>query len=59
VLLSHWAGSMEAVYRPFHDETEVRTLAYDALRRMAVPRFVEARDADDYLEALALAGLPE
>ena len=22
-------GSMEAVYRPFHDETEVRTMAYD------------------------------
>ncbi len=38
------AGSMEAVYRPFHDETEVRTLAYDALRRVAAPRFAEARE---------------
>ena len=38
------AGSMEAVYRPFHDETEVRTLAYDALRRTAAPRFAEARE---------------
>ncbi len=38
------AGSMEAVYRPFHDETEVRTLAYTALRRAAVPRFAEARE---------------
>ncbi len=38
------AGSMEAVYRPFHDETEVRTLAYDALRRAAAPRFAEARE---------------
>lgn len=38
------AGSMEAVYRPFHDETEVRTLAYDALRRIALPRFVEAQE---------------
>jgi len=37
-------GSMEAVYRPFHDETEVRTLAYDALRRVAAPRFAEARE---------------
>ncbi len=38
------AGSMEAVYRPFHDETEVRTLAYDALRRAVAPRFAEARE---------------
>ncbi len=38
------AGSMEAVYRPFHDETEVRTLAYAALRRAAAPRFAEARE---------------
>ncbi len=38
------AGSMEAVYRPFHDETEVRTLAYNALRRVAEPRFAEARE---------------
>jgi len=38
------AGSMEAVYRPFHDETEVRTLAYTALRRVAAPRFAEARE---------------
>ena len=38
------AGSMEAVYRPFHDETEVRTLAYGALKRAVVPRFAEARE---------------
>lgn len=37
------AGSMEAVYRPFHDETEVRTLAYHALGRTAAPRFAETR----------------
>lgn len=38
------AGSMEAVYRPFHDETEVRTLAYDSLKRVAAPRFAEAHE---------------
>jgi len=38
------AGSMEAVYRPFHDETEVRTLAYEALKRVAAPRFAESRE---------------
>jgi len=38
------AGNMEAVYRLFHDETEVRTLAYAALRRTAAPRFAEARE---------------
>jgi len=38
------AGDMEAVYQPFHDETEVRTLAYDALKRSAAPRFAEARE---------------
>ncbi len=37
-------GSMETVYRLFHDETEVRTLAYDALRRVVEPRFAEARE---------------
>lgn len=37
-------GGMEAVYRPFHDETEVRTLAYDALRRVVAPRFAEAQE---------------
>jgi len=37
-------GSMEDVYRPFHDETRVRTLAYAALGRSATSRFVEARD---------------
>ena len=38
------SGSMEAVYRPFHDETAVRTLAYEALARAAVPLFTEARE---------------
>jgi ubiquinone/menaquinone biosynthesis C-methylase UbiE len=38
------AGNMEAVYRPFHDETEVRTLAYGALKRAAAPCFAEARE---------------
>ena len=38
------AGSMEVVYRPFHDETAVRTLAYDALKRAVAPRFAEARE---------------
>ena len=38
------SGSMEAVYRPFHDETEVRTLAYDAVQRHATPRFTRARE---------------
>ncbi len=37
-------GSMETVYQLFHDETEVRTLAYDALRRVVEPRFAEARE---------------
>ncbi len=38
------AGSMETVYRPFHDETEVRMLAYDALERVAAPRFAKPRE---------------
>jgi len=37
-------GTLEAVYRPFHDETEVRTLAYDALKRIVGPRFAETRE---------------
>ena len=37
-------GSMEAVYRPFHDETEARTVAYDAVQRHAAPRFARARE---------------
>ena len=37
-------GSMEAVYRPFHDESEVRSLAYEALARTVAPRFAEARE---------------
>lgn len=32
------------LFRPFHDETEVRTLAYDALTRVVAPRFAEARE---------------
>ena len=38
------SGSMEAVYRPFHDETEVRTLAYEAVQSHAAPRFAQARE---------------
>jgi len=37
-------GSMEDVYRPFHDETEVRKEAYEALNRSAAPRFAVARE---------------
>ena len=37
-------GSLEAIYRPFHDETEVRTLAYRALERAAAPCFAEAQE---------------
>jgi len=37
-------GSMEDVYRPFHDESDVRTLAYAALGRSATGRFAEARE---------------
>ncbi len=37
-------GSMDAVYRPFNDETEVRTEAYEALKRTAEPLFTEARE---------------
>lgn len=37
-------GSMEDVYRPFHDETQVRTEAYAALGRSAQPCFAEARE---------------
>ena len=44
VLAPLLTGSMEAVYRPFHDETEVRTLAYDAVQRHAAPRFAQARE---------------
>ena len=57
-------GSMEAVWRPFHDETIVRTRAYDALRRTASPRFPEERELrfsepiyyDDYAAFAAEAG---
>ena len=35
-------GSMEAVYRPVHDETPVRTVAYEALKRAAAPRFTSS-----------------
>lgn len=38
------SGSLEAVYRPFHDERAVRRLAYDALRDHSVPHFAEARE---------------
>ena len=37
-------GNMEDVYRPFHDETLVRTEAYTALGRSAKPRFAKARE---------------
>lgn len=37
-------GSMDAVYRPFEDETEVCTLAYDAVQAHAAPRFTRARE---------------
>ncbi len=36
-------GSLEDVYRPFHDETEVRTQAYKALTRL-IPRFAKMRE---------------
>lgn len=38
------SGSLEAVYRPFHDERAVRRLAYDALRDHVAPHFGEARE---------------
>ncbi len=37
------SGTMEDVYRPFHDETDVRRLAYAAVER-AAPRFAETRE---------------
>jgi ubiquinone/menaquinone biosynthesis C-methylase UbiE len=37
-------GSLEAVYRPFHDETEVRTLAYETLKSSAAPHFEDTRE---------------
>ena len=57
-------GSMEAVWRLFHDETIARTRAYDALRRTASPRFAEDRELrfsepvhyDDYAAFAAEAG---
>ena len=38
------AGDMEAVYRSFHDESNERALAYEALKRTAAPRFAEAHE---------------
>ena len=38
------SGSHDALYKPFHDETEVRRLAYDAVLRVAPPRFTHARE---------------
>lgn len=37
-------GTLDALYRPFHDEMEVRTLAYAALADAAAPRFGEAEE---------------
>jgi len=37
-------GSLEDVYRPFHDETKVRTEAYKALSRCATPCFAETHE---------------
>jgi len=37
-------GTQEDIYRPFHDETEVRTLAYQALARSAAPHFKQAAE---------------
>ena len=38
------AGPYAALTRLFHDETEVRRLAFEALARCAAPRFAEARE---------------
>lgn len=38
------SGSLEAVYRPFHDERAVRRLAYDALRDHVAPHFASAQE---------------
>ena len=38
------SGSLEAVYRPFHDERSVRRLAYAALDDHAAPFFGQARE---------------
>ena len=37
-------GSLEALYKPFHDETKMRILACKALKRTAEPRFENARE---------------
>ncbi len=37
-------GTLSPLCKPFHDETEVRTLAYEALKRTAKPRFEQARE---------------
>lgn len=37
-------GSYSEISRPFHDETEVRLRAIEALGRFAAPRFAEARE---------------
>jgi len=37
-------GTLEDVYRPFHNETKVRGLAYAALARSAVPFFEQAAE---------------
>lgn len=38
------SGTMEALYRPFHDKSPVRRAAYGAMRRNAKPRFAEHRE---------------
>ncbi len=38
------SGSLEAVYRPFHDERPVRRLAYEAIAAHAAPYFRKARE---------------
>lgn len=38
------AGTMQAVYMPFHDETRVRTRAFAALNQTAKPLFAESRE---------------
>ncbi len=38
------SGTQEQLYRPFHDESPVRRLAWQAVRDHAAPRFGEARE---------------
>jgi len=48
-------GTSQHVMAPFHDETEVRLAAYNALVKEVEPRFSQMREATTYSNVVAVA----